>query len=151
MIEKSTDSPFNIYDDTPYNSRDFYEMTKSTFINHPIRWFTSKSPYLYRYWISGPAITTPGRPNYLFALFSASGIGLLAVAPFLKFLRKHFLIPSILSLLYIALTLGPPYIGHLEVRYLVAAKLLGLVVFLGVLGGLINKLMTKYADQSKTL
>jgi hypothetical protein len=142
-IEKNTDSPFNIYDQGPYSSRDFYEMTKSTFVSHPIKWFTIKIPYFYRYWISDPAISTPTNSNYLFAIVSAVGLGLLSFSLCLKTLRQHFLIPSLLSFIYMGLTLVPPYIAHLEVRYLVPAKLLGIVVFAGASGALGNRIVAK--------
>jgi hypothetical protein len=142
-LEINTGAPFNIYDEKGYSSRDFYEMTRSTLFSHPISWFSNKAPYFYRYWISGPAVSSPTTSNYLFAMFSAVGLGLLCFSLCLKTLRQHFLIPSLLSYIFMGLTFVPPYIAHLEVRYLVPAKLLGIVVFVGASGAFANRMVTK--------
>ena len=152
-IEKNSESPFNIYDEAPYNSRDYYEMTKSTLVNHPFKWFAHKFPYFYRYWISGTSginPATPGESNILFALFSATGLGMLFVLPLFKFARKNFPTTVVLSIIFIGLTLLPPYIGHLEVRYLVFTKLIGIVLLVGALGILINQSVKKFMKFSAT-
>lgn len=147
-IEKNSESPFNIYDETPYNSRDYYELTKSTLMHHPFKWFAHKVPYFYRYWISGPELAAPGKSNILFALFSAAGLGMLFVLPFFKFARRNFPATAVLSIIFVGLTLLPPYIGHLEVRYLVFTKLIGIVVFVGLFGTFANYLTTKFVGSS---
>jgi hypothetical protein len=149
-IEGSSPGAFIIYDETPFSSRDFYEMTKSTFLNHPIKWFTIKFPFFIRYWISGPALATPGPSNILFAAFSAVGLGILLVLPLFKYMRRNQLIPILLSMILVGLTLLPPYIGHLEVRYLFPAKVIGIVVFVGLFGTFANYLTKKFVKSSGT-
>ena len=142
--EKDTATPFNIYDETPYSTREFSKMTRSTFTKHPIKWFIKKSPYVYRYWISSPAITSPTTPNYIAATVSAIGLVTLVVASLFRPLRNQYLVPIFMSIVMIGLTVGPPYLAHFEVRYLVAVKLIGLISFLGYSGFFLTQLMARW-------
>ena len=73
---------------------------------------------------------------------------MLFVLPFFKFARRNFPATAVLSIIFVGLTLLPPYIGHLEVRYLVFTKLIGIVVFVGLFGTFANYLTTKFVGSS---
>ncbi len=142
-LEKEHPSPFSIYDSEPYSAKHFSAMTLKTFRENPVKWFQVKIPYVLRYWDSRPAISGPSGSDFPTSELSALGLATLALSFFFKRARKLFLIPAFISVILIGATVGPPYLAHFEVRYLVAVKLIGLIVLASSAGFLMNLIANK--------
>ena len=141
--EKKAASPFSVYDSEPYTGKQFYEMTIKTFRQHPLQWFKVKFPYFMKYWDSQPAITNPAKTDFPVSEISAVGLLLFTASFFFRSARRYWFAPAFIALILIGATIGPPYFAHLEVRYLVAVKLIGFTVAIGVAGYVLEYLLRK--------
>jgi hypothetical protein len=144
LAEYRDKDPFSIYDSEPYTGKEFYAMTLKTFRQHPVQWFKIKFPYLVKYWNSSPAISGPAQSDMTTSVISAIGLAILTVSLFFKRSRKHWFGPASIAVILTGATIGPPYLAHFEVRYLVAVKFIGLMVLLSTSGFGLNRGLNKY-------
>jgi hypothetical protein len=141
LAEFRDKTPFSIYDSEPYTGAEFYAMTLKTFRQHPVKWFKIKFPYFLRYWNSSPAISVPTKSDLPISVISAAGLAILTMSLFFKGSRRIWFAPTIITVTFIGATVGPAYLAHLEVRYLVSVKLIGLIISLGTAGYCVNSLI----------
>ena len=144
LAENRDTAPFSIYDSEPHTGQEFYAMTLNTFRQHPIKWFKVKFPVFLKYWNSQPAISSPTKSDFPNSELSAIGFLILVSSFFIKRFRKHWFGPAFITLTLIGATIGPSYLAHFEVRYLVAVKFVGLMVLFGASGFAINRGLNKF-------
>lgn len=118
-------SPFNIYDDGPVSSEQYTRYMHEVMFSQPISWFKSKFPIFLKYWFSGSSVTSPVPGRFLAGLSSLVGFVVLVSLSVwhLAILRELW---PVLLVGIMVFTIGPPFIAHFEVRYLLLPRLLGL-------------------------
>jgi hypothetical protein len=143
IVESQSPSPFNIYDSEPYSAKEFRDFGLKTLREHPVKWFTIKFPYFLKYWNSTPSIATPSGTDFPNSILSAFGLLILGATFFARTIRKLWLGPASLGVVLMGATIMPPFLAHFEVRYLVASKLVGIIIFFGALGFSLNQGLKK--------
>ena len=126
-LESASPSPYNIYDQDPISAEEYRSFTFQSLKSDPFGWISYKLPIFWRYWFSEPAISSPGRSEPIIGSLSLIGLLLAIGSPFLLRSFARLFVPSCVFIVCLVATFGPPFVGHLEVRYLAWPKIVGLI------------------------
>lgn len=126
-VELATSSPYNIYDNEGYSYRELNRLTNRTLFDHPRSWFLYKSPYVLRSFVR--PLTTDYSPRLMDFLWTALTVFGVAGMIFLPIVRRFSFADRVT---YAALGWGflfvfvfPPFLGHVEDRYLLPVRFVG--------------------------
>lgn len=142
--ETSSLNPWNLYDDEPFSTSEFRQMSIETALTKPVDFSLDRTKFLIRYMLSGTSLVTPTEgPSTLRILQLIIACILVVKLKFNSRLNKSSELMGIwLGIIaLIVITLIPPIVINFEVRYLLALRtVVSILYFIGFSMLLLNLL-----------
>jgi hypothetical protein len=105
---------FDIYSGIPKTAREYQALVVSSILNNPWRWVQFKAPFFAEYFGSTYTVASPSSSSFIRLFIRVAGL----VIAGLFIVRDAAMTGIAVAAVTSIATLGPPFVSHLEVRYL---------------------------------